>query len=266
MKKKIFGLLMAFVMIFTVAGCGNKNVALDLEKIKTEIMELKLDTVERVNISSALSTSAYFLNTMDVYDFDLEKYGITKDYIELKEDNYDFSFAVSEDESSAYFIGKVKDEKLISELDEYFSKFKEVKKDEIEGYTVYVACSNNEDALKLARENAYSKIYNNLNYATDTSVLSIDKSLVSEFLIGTPMFITSAEQYIILKPADGKEEEVKEAMDTYMTNLQQQWDTYLPLQAELVRNREETKVGDYLIYIISQDNAKVLDVIKNNQK
>ena len=80
------------------------------------------------------------------------------------------------------------------------------------------------------------------------------------------MFITSAEQYIILKPADGKEEEVKEAMDTYMTNLQQQWDTYLPLQAELVRNREETKVGDYLIYIISQDNAKVLDVIKNNQK
>ena len=38
---------------------------------------------------------------------------------------------------------------------------------------------------------------------------------------------------------------------------------YLPSQAELVKNRMETRIGEYLVYIISTDNAKVLDTIKN---
>ena len=36
-----------------------------------------------------------------------------------------------------------------------------------------------------------------------------------------------------------------------MTNLEEQWSTYLPDQYELVKNRLEEKYGDYLIYIIS---------------
>lgn len=266
MKKKIMGLIMTFVMLLSLTGCGNSNITLDLEKIKTDLMELKSDNVSRVDMASALASSGYFANVMDVYDFDLANYGITKDYIEIKEDNYDFSFAVSDDGMSAYFIGKAKDDKLIEELDNYFSKYTDYSKEEVEGYTVYVASSNNDEALKLVRDNAFSNIYNSLVYASDTSVLSIDSSLISEYLIATPMFITSAEQYIILKPIDGKEEEVKELMNTYMSNLQQQWDTYLPAQAELVKNREETKVGDYLVYIISSNNNKVLDVIKKDEK
>ena len=264
MKKRIW-LLILTVVTFCITGCSS-NVNLDLEKIKTDLAELKNNKVERVSMANALFTSDYFKNATDIYDYDLEKYGLTKDYIETNEGAYDFSFAISEDSQSAYFIGKVKDDKLLSELDKYFASYQEVIKEEVEGYNVYIACSDNEKALDLVKDNAFGLLFANLVYIDETLALGIDSELVSEFLIATPMFITNAEQYIILKPTDGNEDKVKESMNKYFNDLQEQWDTYLPSQAELVKNREETKVGSYLVYIVSTDNAKVLDVIKSDKK
>ena len=48
-----------------------------------------------------------------------------------------------------------------------------------------------------------------------------------------------------------------------MDNLEEQWSTYLPDQYELVENRLEEEYGEYLIYIISNDNELVLKTIKN---
>ena len=95
-----------------------------------------------------------------------------------------------------------------------------------------------------------------------TKFLGINKDLVSEHLVGLPSFIISASQYVIIKPVSGKTKEVKDLMTKYMESVQEQWDTYLPAQAELVRNRLETQHGDYLIYIISQDNEQVINTIK----
>ena len=57
MKKKIMGLIMTFVMLLSLTGCGNSNITLDLEKIKTDLMELKSDNVSRVDMASALASS-----------------------------------------------------------------------------------------------------------------------------------------------------------------------------------------------------------------
>ncbi len=265
MKKKIVGLLMIFTSLFSLTGCG-ADVTLDLEQIKIDLENLKTDQVNRVNIAQSIANSEYMTNLVDVYEYDLEEYGLTKDYISFEEDNYDFSFGVNEDATNAYFVGNIEDEKLITELDNYFSQYNSYKTDKIGDYTIYVASTNDDEVLKKANEDAYSNVYNNLMYAENTTSLNISSDLVSEYLIATPMFITSAEQYIIIKPEDGKKEAVKSLMDVYMTSLQTQWDLYLPAQAKLVREREEVEIGNYLVYIISSANDKVLDVINSNKK
>ena len=50
-----------------------------------------------------------------------------------------------------------------------------------------------------------------------------------------------------------------------MTNVENQWATYLPDQYELVKNRLEEEYGDYLIYIISIDIELVLKTIKDSK-
>ena len=94
----------------------------------------------------------------------------------------------------------------------------------------------------------------------------IEKEMVEEYLIKMPMMITSSNTYIIVKPAEGKEKEVKEKLDTYMVNLEEQWKTYLPDQYELVKNRLFKDYGDYLIYIVSSDNEAVFNEIKANNQ
>ena len=51
-----------------------------------------------------------------------------------------------------------------------------------------------------------------------------------------------------------------------MEKLEQQWQTYLPDQYELVKNRLEKEYGEYLIYIISTDNDLVFKEIKQHKK
>lgn len=63
-----------------------------------------------------------------------------------------------------------------------------------------------------------------------------------------------------------KKDVVKEKLDTYMTNLEEQWKTYLPDQYELVKNRLVKEYGDYLIYIVSSDNEAVFNEIKANNQ
>ena len=51
-------------------------------------------------------------------------------------------------------------------------------------------------------------------------------------------------------------------MAKYFKDLQKQWDSYLPAQADLVKNRLETTYNGYNIYIVSDNNNLVLDTIK----
>jgi len=81
-----------------------------------------------------------------------------------------------------------------------------------------------------------------------------------------PMMIINSNTYIVVKPAEGKKESVKKTIDNYMTNLENQWATYLPEQYELIKNRMEKEYGDYLIYIATTDNEKVYNAIINCTK
>lgn len=265
--KKILTLTSMFLVTLLLAGCGNAN--LDLTKVQEKVEKITVGDFDRLTASAALSYSEFFGAPVELYDWDLKDLNINVENIEQKDEVYDYSMAVDGENGYAYFIGKAKNKTLKKELDAYFKAYKEVLKKEKDGYTIYLASSNNGDAFRLLEENCKMPVYGDLMYVDAVelgNVLGISEELLEEHLVAMPTFITSASQYIILKPAEGKKEEVKNLMTTYMSNLQEQWNMYLPDQAELVKNRKEATIGEYLVYIISTDNDAVLKTIKDCKK
>ena len=140
--------------------------------------------------------------------------------------------------------------------------------EEYQGYLVYVVSKDNEKLLKAVKD-VKEPIFGAMMEVTKENVkdtLNIDPASLDEFLMETPMMIVQSNTYIIVRPASGKEQEVKDAINAYMKRLEEQWKTYLPDQYELVKNRKEEKLGDYLIYIVSSDNEKVFNTIKASVK
>ena len=102
--------------------------------------------------------------------------------------------------------------------------------------------------------------------STDLEALTgVNPDDLDEFLVKNSV-MTQSSSYYILKPKAGKEDKVEEAMEDYMDRLEDQWETYLPDQYELVENRLEEEYGKYLIYIISSDNELVFKTIKKSKK
>lgn len=269
--KKLLKLMAVLALALTTAACGKgSSVELDTTKIPTAIESVKSTKFDRLNAADTLAYSEYIGSPMGYYDWDLEGLGITAANIATDEyESLDYSFGEDTENGTAYFVGKAANDNLKTELDAYFSKFADVKKEEFQGYLVYIASKDNEAAYKLFTENGYAPVMGGVMFITAEELeflLGLTADQVADFAVAYPTFMTSASQVIVVKPAEGKEAAVKEALQTYMTNLQSQWDMYLPDQAELVRNHKATTIGDYLVYIVSQDNDAILKAIESCTK
>lgn len=271
--KNLLKLMTVLALALTTAACGNSgksNVVLDMDKIPAAIESVKSAKFDRLTAADTLAYSEYIGSPMQYYDWDLEGLGITADNIAKDEyEALDYSFGEDTENGTAYFVGKAASDNLKTELDTFFSKFANVKKEEFQGYLVYIASTDNEAAYKLFTENGYSPVMFGVMFISSEELemlLGLTKDVVAEFAVAYPTFMTSASQVIIVKPAKGQEAAVKKALGTYMTNLQQQWDMYLPDQAELVKKHKATTIGDYLVYIVSQDNDAILKAIESCAK
>lgn len=268
----LFSILVIGAVMLT--GCG-KKVELDLAKVKTDLSTLKSDGFSMMDVETSVTS----LESDEVYAlefvYNLKDYGITDDNIDeyrfyINPDNKDFYAVIkpvegkSEDvrtEMNA-FIEKMKaDEDL-----KIVSKYSGVLKEEFEGNQIYIATTtlNNQilEKIKSAKAPILSMMQE-VTTETMESIIGIQPSDVQEFLMEMPMMIVKSSTYIIVKPAEGQIEKVKTAINDYMGKLEEQWSTYLPEQYEIVKNRMETQLGDYLIYIATTDNNKVLETIKN---
>lgn len=106
----------------------------------------------------------------------------------------------------------------------------------------------------------------NLDDATLTDVYGVDASLLQSYLCVVPMMNVHASGYWLLLPKEGELDAVKAQIESYLETYQASWDQYLPDQAELVRNRLattlETAEGTWLVYVVSENNDKVLEAIQ----
>lgn len=123
----------------------------------------------------------------------------------------------------------------------------------------------NLDALTIEEDGKTAPLFSNMMDMDETAaaVYNVDTSLLSDYTIRMPMMNVKACLYVIAKPAEGKEEEAKTMLDAFMTSYEAQWERYLPSQYELVKNRKTGKVGDYYVYIISEDNNAAWNAVES---
>lgn len=275
MKKGIFIILSLFAIVL-LTGCG--NVDLDLEKVKESLSELKEDKIDSSLVYGEVSMYEDYQNLEYIYESDYEQYGFKVDDLDA------YSFGYNKDTKDFYVVFKAKDgkdksvkksvEAFVESLkkdeknEDVLNKLKKYKLETIDGYIVAVSVKDNADLLKIIK-NSKNPIFANVMEMPIESiedVLGIKEDQVEEFLMATPMMIVRSDTYIIVKPSEGNKNKVKEKIDEYMDSLEEQWKTYLPEQYELVKNRLEKELGDYLIYIVSIDNDLAYKTIKNCKK
>lgn len=92
-----------------------------------------------------------------------------------------------------------------------------------------------------------------------SDIYNIDVSLFEEYLI----IVDKKYNFcMMMVPAKGKSNDVKNMMSTAMTQLAQQLELYEPEQCERVRSHLETMRGDYLIYAATGDNNVLVKEIE----
>lgn len=245
-----------------MTGCTN-DVSLDLEKIKTELIDLEEDKFAPSQLYQ-LDTSKYFNETEEIYD--LTEYNIDSsnvDYMQgIKSTDNDYFYLV---------IKPTKDnaDKIKNSMNEYLNKLDEtkIKVDEYEEYIIYVYSDNSTELLKEIKT-AKAKVLPSLmevNKDSIKDILEIEDKWIDEILMMQPLMNVNASQFIIIKPASGYKDKIKDKVDAYMNALEEQWKTYLPDQYELVKKRKEEKIGNYLVYIISGNNELIYNTIKKNE-
>lgn len=77
----------------------------------------------------------------------------------------------------------------------------------------------------------------------------------------SPMMINS-QTVIIGKPAEGKLEDAKKQLEQRKADIIQSFEGYLPDPYEMAKNGEVVTEGDYVMLIISDDNAKGIEMFK----
>lgn len=261
MKKVLIG-LSAFVALFMITGCTS-NLKLDLDNVKEEVVNLTSDKFSPSGLYE-LDLKEYFGETEEIYD--LESYNTETSKVE-------YFYGIKSTEGEHFYLVMKPYEENMDEVKEQMNTYMngleqaKVLNEEYEGYLVYVYADNTTDVfnkIKTVKERILPSLME-VDVATIGDVLQIEDKWVEEFLMMQPMMMVNSSQFIIIKPASGHEKDVKEKVEEYLTNLEEQWKTYLPAQYDLVVNRKEEKLGNYLIYIISDNNDLIYETIKKNE-
>lgn len=130
-----------------------------------------------------------------------------------------------------------------------------------------VGCSKNtnlnleEINSKLSGTNLFNKTEKiDISYIEDK--YGLDSRGIEEYSIYMALDTVSASMYAIFKVNDSS---VKENIEsTFINKYISSWTTivYEPEEVKLVNDMYFEEYGDYLIYIVSKDNDKVIDIIK----
>lgn len=90
----------------------------------------------------------------------------------------------------------------------------------------------------------------------------IDKSKIKNIIGREPIVHTKSGMYVIIETDSANIQDVKLALESYGSEYEEQWKTYLPDQYELVKNREIGVKGNYVYMIVSESPEKILELIK----
>ncbi len=273
MNLKRFGLILSLFLLIT--ACSQpQDQALDLETLNQQLPYLAEDTFD---ISNVLSSVEYgkdniFENLTDVYDYEYEEVlGINPDNV------IQGTVRISPTSAQMYMVFKPvsgREEALKQELMDYVSHriliadndddkklLENALIEQNEDFTALIVSNDNQEVLDRIK-NAKATLFGVLTPAEDADLetYGLNRTIVSAYAIQKPV-LTSARTYLIVKPVEGYEDEVREALNSYLKRLETDYAS-MPQEEELVKNAMVTELDGYQIIIISKDNERVFEAIK----
>lgn len=273
MNLKRFGLILSLFLLIT--ACSQpQDQALDLETLNQQLPYLAEDTFD---ISNVLSSVEYgkdniFENLTDVYDYEYEEVlGINPDNV------IQGTVRISPTSAQMYMVFKPVsgcEEALKQELMDYVSHriliadndddkklLENALIEQNEDFTALIVSNDNQEVLDRIK-NAKATLFGVLTPAEDADLetYGLNRTIVSAYAIQKPV-LTSARTYLIVKPVEGHEDEVREALNSYLKRLETDYAS-MPQEEELVKNAMVTELDGYQIIIISKDNERVFEAIK----
>ena len=76
------------------------------------------------------------------------------------------------------------------------------------------------------------------------------------------MLNVQSSMYLLIKAKDDTIDLVKEKVDAYAQAQEEAWSRYLPEQYELVKNRKQGVIGNYVYLIIGENAEEVEKLVK----
>ena len=271
--KKLITFLMMMIVSLSLVACTNSDddLKLDLVAAKEAIMATTSNTFDYYKAANILEEKGDLgKDVIYEYEHNLVNYGINLENI--MEDGSvagfrEFVFLFNETEGKYLFIAKAANENLKAEVKtNLVDKYKGSYMAEYAGYLVALNTQDSKASFDYMVENSYSKVMSNVIFVPKEEAeysLGIPSEMIEDALIAIPVDYTQTSQIIVIKTKDNSEEDVKAIIEEYMNGLIAHWENYLPDQAELIKNRIETKLGDYLVYIISNNNESILNALKS---
>lgn len=135
--------------------------------------------------------------------------------------------------------------------------------------------SNKELDLNLVKSNLSTLIIengapfsekSNINNKDSIETYGLDVTLLDEYAIYLPSAVVDASMYIVAKPKEGESSVVKYQINELLEKYYNAYNGYYPKEAKLIEDRMEKELDGYLIYIVSADNEKVYNAIKESLK
>lgn len=130
-------------------------------------------------------------------------------------------------------------------------------------------CSSNSDLSNLDLKATVSDLdgaYTNMYELKDDElslIYGLDVNKCEEYVIKAST-LSNGDFYAIVKVNKENESEVLAQMKNLFATLEQQSNLYSPEAVQLIKNRLETSIGDYHIYLISKDNNALYELVKKH--
>lgn len=128
-----------------------------------------------------------------------------------------------------------------------------------------VGCGSNMSSIDIDKtEDVIEKTLKNMTVIEDgtlTDVYGLDLSKMEEYVIKQN---TDGDLYAIIKT--NEKNLVKNDMDNYFDKIKQFNTAYSPERLEILEDRLEKEIGDYLIYIVASDAQDIYNEILDSME
>lgn len=130
---------------------------------------------------------------------------------------------------------------------------------------ILAGCNKSASTLDMKKAStSLDEKYQNMALMSDKELEGIynqDITLMEEYIIKASEN-QDGNFYALIKVKSENKEKVKNNMDEMFSILENQSSLYSPEAVNLIKNKLATSVGDYLIYIVSENNEKMYNVVK----